>query len=73
MTGKSVLVLSWGPEGTPGHILTDVHGGLAPEKQLQTLRFTIQTAVVEHRVPLGRLLIQVPTEEIKWLGKECTP
>ena len=43
--------------------LTDIHGGLAPEKQLQTLRFTIQATVVQSRVPQGRLLIQVPTEK----------
>ena len=31
---------------TLGHTLTDTHGGLAPQKKLQTLGFTIHTAVV---------------------------
>ena len=44
-------------------ILTDVHSGLAPEQQLQTLWFTVHTTVVQGRVPQGRLLIQVPTEQ----------
>lgn len=45
--------------------LTDIHGGLAPEKQLQTLRLTVHAAVVQGRISQGCLLVQVPTENIK--------
>ena len=44
-------------------ILTDVHGGPAPEQELQTLWLTVHTTVVQGHVPQGRLLIQVPTEK----------
>lgn len=53
----------------PCHALTDVHSGLAPEKQLQTLRFPVHTTVVEGCIAQGCLLIQVPTEKIKLLEK----
>lgn len=50
-------------------ILTDVHGGLAPEQQLQTLWLTVHTTVVQGRVSQGRLLIQIPTEKRQHLEK----
>ena len=46
-------------------MLTDIHSGLAPEQQLQTLWFTVQTTVVQGCVPQGRLLIQVSAEKQK--------
>lgn len=44
-------------------MLTHVHGGLAPQQQLQALGLVEHAAVVQGRVPLGRLLVQVPTEK----------
>lgn len=56
------MLSSLGP-GMPGMAaLTNVHGGLAPKQQLQTLGLAVHAAIVQHRIPHGRLLIQVPTE-----------
>lgn len=44
-------------------VLTHVHSGLAPEQQLQALGLVEHAAVVQGRVPLGCLLVQVPTEK----------
>ena len=45
--------------------LTNVHGGLAPEQQLQTLRLAVHAAIVQDRIPHRCLLIQVPTERLQ--------
>lgn len=48
-------------QGSLSSLVNDIHGGLAPEKQLQTLRLTVHAAVVQGRISQGCLLVQVPT------------